>query len=300
MLRVMWICVPVMLALPVRAAVPPAPPAAEQSVGSRLLGVTNEMWFLLSGVVDTASADAAAGRFAHLVKESTKLSDAMFDTDAQAQDLEALDQETYRIAEAYEELSYEFESLCRVRCFGSTSLIVAFLQAMRDGVFSDESEELLQRTTILLTEQAANAEISRLEHMAPPDRELLRILSCVRDTQSATAAVAQLAEITKQMRKLIPVNRLRTGNFPETRRAALTAACGRLEPTLWQIRNQIVRIVSLPGYDGAQYDDFSDALDSAFESLGDTHAECFDDIFDESFRSDLDDALHESVTSSQR
>ena len=269
-------------------------------LGAGLLRVTNEMWFLLSGVVDTATADAAAAKFASLAAESARMSDKLFDNDSQAIDLEALDQDTYRIAEAYEDLTYEFESLCRARCYGSEQLTRAFVQAMRDGTFSDDCADYLQRSSMLLSERDARAEISRLEHLAPQDRELLQILSRVQDVNSADAAARQLSTLTQRIRKMLPTYRLRAANFPEKNRAALTAACGRLEPILWMIRNEIVRIVSLPGYDNDAYDTFSDALDSAFESLSETHSECFDTIFDESFRADLDDALHESVTSSQR
>lgn len=269
-------------------------------MGSRLLRVTNEMWFLLSGVVDEATADAAAARFSELAAESSRMSDQLFDADAQALDLEALDQDTYRIAEAYEDLSYEFDSLCRAHCYGSAPLISAFTKAIRLGVFSDDCAEYLQETPLQLTEQAARSEILRLKNLAPSDQELLRILCHVQDSRTASDAAPLLAALTKQLRRFLPENRLRAGNFPENSRPELTAACGLLEPILWKIRSEIVRIVSLPGYDNDPYDTFSDALDSAFESLSETHPECFDSIFDDSFRSDLDDALHESVTSSQR
>ena len=289
--------------LPVHAAAAapehPAAQTAEQSVGARLLRATNEMWFLLSGVVDKTTADAAAARFDELVEESCRMSDKLFDADSQALDLDALDKDTYRIAEAYEDLSYEFESLCRARCYGSAALISAFVKAMHLGVFSDDSAEYLQSSSLQLTEQAATAEIQRLERLAPQDQALLLILTGVRDARSANLAAEQLKTLTKDIRKLFPVYRLRSFNFPEKRRAELALACSKLEPILWKIRNEIVRIVSLPGYDDDAFDTFSDALDSAFECLGETHAACFDDVFDDSFRSDLDDALHDSVTSSQ-
>lgn len=270
-----------------------------QSVGARLLSITNEMWFLLSGVVDKATADAAARRFAELAEASSQMSDQLFDDNAQALDVEALDQDTYRIAEAYEDLSYEFDSLCRARCYNSAELSAAFLKAMRMGVFSDDSAEHLREAPVKLNEQEARTEIARLKNLESPDRELLHILTKVQDSHSASAAAPELSNLAKQLRRMLPENRFRPTHFPESNRSALLATCGKLEPILWNIRSEIVRIVSLPGYDGDRFDSFSDALDSAFESLGDTHAECFEDVFDASFRSDLDDALHESITSSQ-
>lgn len=296
----LWVCIFV-LAMNVSPAENVAEPTAPSKVGSvsaRLLGVTNEMWFLLSGVVDKASADAVASRFNALAEESSRMSDELFDSDAQALDVEALDQDTYRIAETYEDLSYEFESLCRARCFGSAALTAAFVKAMRMGVFSDDGMEFLQTTSIILSEQGAHAEISRLKSLELPDRELLGILTKVRDAHSADAAAPELSKLTKQLRLLLPENRLRLSNFTEPNRASAVAVCTVLEPVLWKIRAEIVRIVSLPGYDDDSFDSFSDALDSVFESLSETHAECFESVFDASFRSDLDDALHESVTSS--
>lgn len=271
----------------------------QETVGARLLRITNEMWFLLSGIADKSSADAAADRFSELAEQSSAMSDRLFDADAQALDVEALDQDTYRIAEAYEDVSYEFESLCRAHCYGSARLVSAFLAAMRLGVFSDDGAELLQTTSLMLSEWEARNEILRLKGLEQPDAELLRVLSAVHDSRSASAAVAELSGLADRLRLLLPENRLRPGNFPEKERANLAHVCSQLEPLLWKIRSEIVRIVSLPGYDDDHFDTFSDALDSVFESLSDTHAECFDDVFDESFRSDLDDALHESITSSQ-
>lgn len=281
-------------------AAPAEHPKPTKSVGAQLLSLTNEMWFLLSGVVDTETADAAAARFSRLAEQSSAMSDKLFDADAQALDVEALDQDTYRIAEAYEDLSYEFESLCRSRCYGSSALINAFLSAMKLGVFSDDSAEHLMTTSTVLSEEEAKAEIARLQRLHDPDAELLAILTKVQDSRSATAATTQLGGLSTRLQSLQPVHRFHIRNFSEQQHGRLRAACEPLEALLWKIRCEIVRIVSLPGYDHEQFDDFSDALDVVFDYLGSTHAECFDDVFDASFRSDLDDALHESVTSSQR
>ena len=266
------------------------------AVASRLLRETNEMWLLLSGVMNKETADGAAGKFSHLVEESAELSNAMFDSDSQALDVEALDNDTYRIAEAYEELCDEFTSLCRARCYGSTELTRAFTKAIREGVFSDEGEIYLHTTSLVLTPGAAVVEIRRLRGLQGSDGQLLELLAMVKDASTATRIAPELHEIAKKMSDKQPELRLCTFNFPQQNREELLGVCRELETILWKIRNEIVRIVGLPGYDSEQFDTFSDALDDVYESLSCTHSECFDDVFDASFRTDLDDALHEGVT----
>lgn len=266
------------------------------AVSSKLLRVTNEMWLLLSGVMNKETADRAAEKFSRLVEQSAELSNAMFDADAQALDVEALDNEdTYRIAEAYEELSSEFTSLCRARCYGSAGLTRAFTKAIREGIFSDEDEVYLHTTTLVLTSSAAVIEIRRLRALRKPDDQLLSLLVMVKDAPTATRIAPQLHRLAKKMSDAQPELRLCAFNFPDNQREELLGVCRELETVLWKIRNEIVRIVGLPGYDSEQFDTFSDALDDVYESLSCTHAECFDDVFDASFRTDLDDALHEGV-----
>ena len=269
-----------------------------ERLGARLFQVTNEMWLLLSGVVDRPSADAAAERFRQLAEQSAGMSDRLFDETSKALDLETLDQDTYRIAEAYEDLSYEFESLCRTHCYGSSSLISAFLGAMRLGIFSDDSAEHLRLSSMMLNDHEAEVELLRLQSLVEPDSELLGILSRVMDEKAARDAVPELRDISNRLRRVLPSLHLDVRNFAEKHHHPLHEVCKKLEPLLWKIRTEIVRIVSLPGYDKEPFDDFSDALDSVFESLGDTHSECFEGVFDASFRSDLDDALHEEAPTS--
>lgn len=297
-LYITWSLVSALLAWPMLCPVHAAQADKGSSVSTRLLSLHNEMWFLLSGVVDKDTADAAAPRFRELAENSSKLSDELFGSDAQGLDVEALDQDTYRIAELYEDVSYEFESLCRAHCYDSDALTSAFLLAMRLGVFGDDCADLLQLSSTCLSPLDAQAEIDRLISLESPDRELLRVLSTVKDAPSARAAVPALAHVFQSLHHRLPQLRLKKSNFPAAEQEHLSRACSKLEPLLWKIRSEIVRIVSLPGYDGDPFDSFSDALDTVFECLGNTHAECFDEVFDESFRSDLDDALHESVTAS--
>lgn len=273
--------------------------SAQESVGDRLLNATNEMWFLLSGVTDRASADAAADRFLELAEQSCSMTDTLLDGDAQSLEQALLDKNTYRIANAYEDLNHEFESLCRMRCYGSSRLAAVFISTVRMGVFGDEYLEILQATPHTLNDSEVATEIARLLQLEDPDREILRVLSMVCDDATALSAAMELAPLADELRRLQPDSRLGADNFSAEDRDALMSACAVLEPLLWSIRNEIVRIVSLPGYDKECYDTFSDALDLVFDSLNDTHAECFDYVFDKSFRADLDNALHQSITTSQ-
>lgn len=267
-------------------------PNTQERVGAQLYRVTHEMWLLLAGVVDRKSADAAAERFRTLAEQSAKMSDQLFDDESKALDLESLDQDTYRIAEAFEDLSGEFESLCRTHCYGSPQLISAFLSAMRLGVFSDDSEEYLKMSSLRLSDREADAELVRLMALNGPDVELLQVLAHVVDEKEANAAVPRLRALVAQLRRVLPPLHLRACNFTDKYHPRLYEICRELEPLLWKIRTEIVRIVSLPGYDNDGFDDFSDALDAVYQCLGDTHAEFFDSVFDASFRSDLDEALH--------
>ncbi len=270
-----------------------AGPDTPISVPEQMLAVTNEMWRLLCSVVNKETADQSANRFGQLVHMSWKLSESMFE--GEAQDVESLDARTYRIAEVYEEASYEFDSLCKTQCYGSAALVNEFLKAMELGVFGDEEREKLQLTHVLLSPADAQREVARLRRMEEVDGELVEQLGRVQDAKSAAAAVGPIVALAGRMNEGRPAHRFGRSNIPETIRPEFLQVCKQLEPVLWKIRNEIVRIVALDGYDREPFDSFSDALDSMYESMSLTHGECFDDVFDASFRMDLDDALHGNI-----
>lgn len=271
-----------------------ADPDTPTSAPEQMLAVTNEMWRLLCGVVNKETADQSANRFGQLVQKSWKLSETMFQ--GEAQDVESLDAQTYRIAEVYEEASYEFDSLCKSQCYGSAPLVNEFLKAMELGVFGDEEREKLQLTHVLLSPGEAQREMTRLRGMEKVDTELLTQLGRVQNAQSAAAVASQITGLAGRMNKNRPAHRYGRANMPENTRQEFLRICDQLQPILWKIRNEIVRIVALDGYDSESFDSFSDALDSVYESLSLTHGECFDEVFDSSFRMDLDDALHGNIT----
>lgn len=268
----------------------------DEKLGHEMLRVTNDMWFLLSGIGDKAEADAAAMRFLALVRESERIGDKLYAQ--QAMDIEALDMMHYRIAEVYESLSYEFESLCRARCYGSTALINAFRAAVSAGIFDDESMPELEQPKPPLTESEARYELVRLKRLVEPDRAVLHVLQEVKDAGSANKAAEELSMLSIRLQKLMPEGKTANRTFADKSAPSVRAAFAPIEPLLWGIRSEIVRIAALPGYDAEPFDLFSDALDTIFQSLGETHNAWFDEVFDESFRSDLDDALHENATTS--
>ncbi|MBQ4614589.1 MAG: hypothetical protein IJB31_06655 [Akkermansia sp.] len=268
----------------------------DEKLGHEMLKVTNDMWFLLSGVGDKATADEAALQFVKLIEESERISDQLYAQ--QAMDLEALNMMHYRIAEVYESLSFEFESLCKARCYGSKNLIAAFQYAVRTGLFDDESLPGLEQPKPPLTDSEARQELARLKRLIEPDRAVLSVLQSVKDAGSATRAAEELATLSARLQTLMPEHSVADRTFADRTAPNVRATYAPIEPLLWGIRSEIVRIAALPGYDDEPFDAFSDALDTVFQCLGDAHNAWFEEVFDESFRSDLDDALHENATTS--
>lgn len=267
-----------------------------EKLGHEMLKVTNDMWFLLSGVGDKSTADAAAYQFVKLIEESERLSEQLYAQ--QAMDVEALNMMHYRIAEVYESLSFEFESLCKARCYGSQNLIAAFQYAVKTGLFDDESLPGLEQPKPPLSDSEARQELARLKRLVEPDRAVLQVLQGVKDANSATRAAEELAVLSARLQKLLPEHTVAERTFVDKTAPNVRATFAPIEPLLWGIRSEIVRIAALPGYDDEPFDAFSDALDTVFQSLGDAHNSWFAEVFDESFRSDLDDALHENATTS--
>ncbi len=298
----------ILLGLPVPAEAAAVAPVKEDttpqsepvpvSPGRELLRVTNDMWFLLAGVADLKSADAAAPRFSALVSEASKIGDALLGDDGQGQDLEALEMLHYHIAEALEALNDEFRSLCRARCYGSAGLIKAFHKSVDAGMFDGELVAELEMPKPPMTEPESRREIVRLKRLVEPDRALLELLQSVQDAKSADLVVGRLQTLSTNLQTLLPEEAVVNRDFAASTARRAREAYEPVATLLWGIRSEIVRIAGLPGYDGASYDRFSDALDSVYEGLGDTHTAWFDDVFDASFRSDLDEALHENATTS--
>lgn len=269
-----------------------------ESVGNELLQVTNEMWFLLSAITDRGSADAAVARLDELITRSEIISNSLFAADGLGQDLEALDMLHYRIAESLEELHSEFVSLARARCYGSSQMIACFHRAVEAGLIDADVVDGLSVPGPPLTEREARLELARFKNLEAPDREVVAVLQCVQDARSADNVVERVLALSKRLNELRPDDALVNRSFSPASERKAQDAYAPIEPLLWNIRSEIVRIASLPGYEDSSYDKFSDALDLLYESLGATHSQWFGTVFDECFRSDLHEALRENATTS--
>lgn len=288
-----------------------ATPADTERVGQEFLKTTSDMWFLLSGIGNKEEADTAAPRFLELVQRVAELDEllsrlpmvpdsiegASEDSD-EVQVVGMMDGVHLRILEAFEDLNAEFLGLCRVRCYGSERLRVAFRQAVASGMFSEEDVDLLQTPPAPLDEEETRIELVRLKRLLPPDKALLEALELVQDAPTAREAAERLTELTERLQALLPESYIMNRSFADSSAAAVLEVTAPLEPILWGIRSEIVRIAALPGYNTEPFDSFSDALDMMFESLGETHSFCFETVFDASFRSDLDEAARTNMTSS--
>ena len=282
-------------------------PVTEESTEARQLGqeflqTASEMWMLLSGVSSRQDADAAAARFSELVRITFELDNRLSSLPLIAPEAECvgmMDSVQLRILETMDDLHVEFLSICRARCYGSEPLVKAFEQAIELGMFAEEDRELLESPGAPLSAEEALAEIARLNRLEAPDREVLHVLEQVQDEEEASKAAVKLTSLSLQLKPLIPAEDMEHREFAPEAAAAAQAVLAPLEPILWAIRSEIVRIAALPGYEAETYDDFSVALDLVFESLGATHTNLFDSVFDASFRTDLDNALRENSISSQ-
>ncbi len=258
-----------------------------------LLMATNELWFLLSGIRDKADADKAARRFGELVTKVSQMDDDLVLMGDEPQQQESLDQLRYQIMDAYCSVDSEFGGLCRVRCYGSQELVDAFQAAVAGGMFDADDLPLLEIHQPFTAEEARR-EIIRIRKLAVPDKALLNCLRLVTDSASAEKTAPELERLAEMLRGLLPESNLQHRNFHNTSAPAVRAVSEPVEALLWGIRSEIVRIVALPGYSDEPFDAFSDTLDKVYETLGETHSEWFDDVFDESFRIDLDEAYREN------
>lgn len=288
-----------------------ATPADTERVGQEFLKTTSDMWFLLSGIGNKEEADSAAPRFLELVQRVAELDellsrlpmvpDKVEETPEDADEVHVvgmMDGVHLRILEAFEDLNAEFLGLCRVRCYDSERLRVAFRQAVASGMFNEEDVDLLQTPPAPLDEEETRIELVRLKRLHIPDKALLETLELVQDAPTASKAAERLAELAERLQDLLPESYIMNRSFAASSAADVREVTEPLEPILWGIRSEIVRIAAIPGYNTEPFDRFSDALDSVFESLGETHSFCFENVFDASFRSDLDEAARTNMTSS--
>lgn len=275
------------------------------AVGREFLQATSDLWFLLSGIRDKEDADRAAAPFSDLVRRIFALDDrfSQLSTVDMLPELQEgdcagqLDKIQVQILDSFENLNGEFNGLCRVRCYGSKALTAAFQEAVSSGMFTEDDMVLLQDIKPPMNEEETAAELCRLKNLEAPDRAVLDVLEHVTDPGSASKAVPELTTLSRRLMELQPEPSLSNRSFAESSSVSESAAYAPIEPLLWGIRNELVRIAALPGYETEPYDDFSAALESVFEGLGRTHCACFDNVFDACFRDDMDEAVQSKFSS---
>lgn len=311
------LCSPVALA----AAVAETAVSADKTVNPQeaiyrdFLQTASDLWFLLSGIRNKADADDAAPRFTDYVQRICLLDEQLSRSStesglpveveadvtedaASAEVAATLENLQLRFLDAFEDVNAEFLSLCRVQCYDSRKLEEAFAEAVQTGMFPEESLAVLQGKEHPLSDLEAEQELVRRRHLEEPDRAVLSVLQQVKDAASAQKAVAVLSKLSDRLRLLLPSQELGNRTVSARYRDRVCAAYEPISPLLWGIRTELVRIAALPDYDSASYDDFSDTLNHLFEDISATHSEWFDDVFDASFRMDMDEALQENAPSS--
>ncbi len=267
-------------------------------LGQNLLQTTNQLWFLLSAVRNREDADRACDEFVRLTTKADEL-DALFSREEVDVSDEALMEMLVlvrtRIVESYETLNEEVESLCRVRCYGSKRLLQAFHDVVDRGLFEVASLPDCTDEAKPLNESEEKTELARLKRLIEPDKEVLDVLAQVKDSASARKASRDLSALVERLKMMQPARAvLNRESLPSGDR--IQKAGIPLQKILWKIRNEIVRIASLPGCEDERYDTFFETLNDVYECLGETHSEWFDDVFDHSFQSDLDEAMHENIS----
>ncbi len=258
-----------------------------------LLQINNELWLLLSGIRDKADADMAAERFADLVKRAHSIDENLIQMGDTVHERESLDQLRYQIMDTYCSVDSEFGALCRVRCYGSQELVDAFHSAIAGGMFDAGELPQLEEHPPFSPEEATK-ELARNRRLVEPDKAVLACLEHVTDARTASQSARKLPDIIRSLQALVPDSSLANRSFAEADAEAARQAAAPVENLLWRIRSEIVRIAAIPGYNDESYDEFSDSLDIVYTMLAETHRLWFDDVFDESFRIDLDEAFHES------
>lgn len=275
----------------------PQPLQAQRDCCSELVCVCHDMWFLLASVSDKKQADAAAPLFRNLITHTVALTDRMYKEGGQ--DVEVLTEAQEKLADSLDELAEEFDSLCRVRCFGSEKMIAEFRYAIEIGMFTDDYIACLDAPEPHLNEAETRSELVRFKRLIEPDKAVLAALCAVQDARSAGDAARELQALSALLDSLEPESKIKDRDFSPSAGKRARKAYEPIEPLLWGIRTEIVRIASLPGYHKTEFDPFSDALETVFRSLANTHYHFFDEVFDDSFHSDLDEALLENATTSK-
>ena len=244
----------------------------------QLMQTMLDLWGCLCEVRDRKTADQSAERISELTRRATELDGRLstFEVDLDDEQLvEQIERVGSNIASCIEIIHDEFYGICRARCYGSSKLQEVFRRISKTGLFAGNDLPPLSGNTDPLTEQAQTREVRRLGRLKAPEE----------------AAVKTLELLPARYRDLLPDEEMSARLLLSPPGARLEAAARPLTRLLWGIRNEVVRIAGLPGYDGEKYNNFSDAMDAVYSVLVQAHCNWADEVFDATFASDLSEAL---------
>lgn len=268
----------------------PEPIGTAQQLVQTLL----DLWVGLCEVKDKKSADRSAEHLSDLTRLATELDGRLstYEVDLDDEQLvEQIESVSSKIAACIEIIHDEFYGICRARCYGSTKLQEVFRRIAKTGLFAGNDLPPLSGNADPLTDREQTLEVRRLGRLKSPDELLLKTLQGVKDPETANAAVKTLMKLPGRYRELLPDEELNARLLLSPPGTKVEAAARPLMSLLWGIRNEVVRIAGLPGYEGEEYNNFSDAMDAVYSVLVQAHCNWADEVFDATFASDLSEAL---------
>lgn len=249
---------------------------------------------LLQTVVDKASADAAAPGLLEETNNQNEITRTLvgLDFEGVAYDEEAYMELVPQIFALSEKMNDEFVRLEKADFFGSEALRRAVEEANKP-VFSDGDGAAGEggESARPLTPEQEKAELARMRALVSVDGELLDALQQVQSAATALSAVPALKACAQKLEKLEPEPAAANGYFEDTEKPGVVGAFRPVRDKLELIRNQLLRIVALDGFQTKEFDPFNDAMDEVFRMLESTHDFWYGDIFDENFEDAVFDIL---------
>lgn len=249
---------------------------------------------LLQTVVDKASADAAAPGLLEETKKQNDVTHTLVGVDFEgvAYDEEAYMELVPQIFALSEKVNDEFARLEKADCFGSEALKRAVEEANKPVFSEGEGASSASGDPARpLTPEQEQAELARMRSLVSVDGELLSALRQVQSASTALSAVPALKACVQKLEKLEPEPAAANGYFEDTDKPGVVGAFRPVRDQLELIRNELLRIVALDGFQTKEFDPFNNAMDEIFRMLESTHDFWFGDIFDENFEDAVFDIL---------
>lgn len=265
-----------------------------QQVHLQIEALCHKIWSQLCALKSTEEAELFAPTFAQDAATISQL-------DRQLQQLECkeglsaasklfMEQNGSKIIELYILVGNEFSQIYQTNCLGSSALQQAFDDALRDGFFYLTRNNLVEHEKEYFTEQEEKAEIERLQALHSPDQDALKCLVQVQDEISAQRVVHELGAPISILHNLRPLPELAYHEFQASSKNLFVRVSHPLELTLWDIRNEYVRIASNFTTESPAFNNLANTLDELYLTLEETHYPIFAVVFDESFLADMDAA----------